>query len=192
MPLPFGPTTPEEQNQFVQTPVDDDFEFPDITGIMKAAAEAINKAKSTNYKIRHIENTIKSLNGIKSRGLDKLRKLEDAGLESADCNPVIDTIHDIDNAIHDLQTKRESLLLFEDEKRDFRPAPVLSEGTVRAMELAAKTFLNPDEVAEYTTLKIDYVYDLLARDEIPGSKIGSRWVIPRKELEDWVRAHAKP
>lgn len=189
MSLPFGPNTPEEQNQFVPPRVDDDFEFPDIAELMKAANEAIDKAKSTNYKMRHIDKAIKELNGIRSRGLDKLRKLEDAGLESADCTPVIDVIHDIENGIHDLQTREASLKLFEEEKKDSRPMPVLSAGTIRAMELAVKTNLSPDEAAEYITLGKDYVYNLLSSGEMPGSKIGTRWVIPRKELEAWVHAH---
>jgi excisionase family DNA binding protein len=191
VPLHFGPNTPEEQNQFAPSLVDDDFEFPDITQIMKAANEAIDKAKSTNYKIRHIDNAIKKLDRIRSQGLDKLRKLEDAGLESADCTPVFDAIHDIDNDIRDLQARADNLKLFEEEKKDSRPIPVLRAETVRAMELAAKTFLTPDEAAEYTTLGKDYVYNLLTRGGMPGSKIGTRWVIPRKELEDWVSNHSR-
>ena len=187
MPLPFGPNTEEEQNRFVPTPVEDPFEFPNIAEIMKAATEAIDKAKSTNYKLRHINNAIDKLDGIKSQGLDKMRKLEEAGLEPFGRDLFTDTIHEIENDTNILKNKRDILLLFVDEKKALPPTPVLSVGTIRAMELSSKTFLTPEEAAEYTTLKKDYVYDLLERGEMPGSKVGSRWIIARADVDAWVR-----
>jgi excisionase family DNA binding protein len=191
MPLPFGPNSEEEQNRIVPTSVEDPFEFPNIAEIMKAAAEAIDKAKSTTYKVRHIGNAIDNLDGIRSQGLNKLRKLEEAGLDPVGRDSVTDTIHEIENDIQVLENKRNSLLLFEDEKKTLHPTPVLSAGTVRAIELAAKTFLTPEETAEFTTLKKDYVYDLLEKGEMPGSKVGARWIINRVDIEAWVLAHAK-
>jgi excisionase family DNA binding protein len=190
--LPFGPNTEKEQNRIVPISVEDPFEFPNIAEIMKAATEAIDNAKSTNYKIRHINNAIEKLDGLRNQGLDKLRKLEEAGLDPVGRDSVIDTIHEIENQINILANKRNILLLFEDEKKTNHPTPVLSVGTIRAIELAAKTFLTPEETAEYTTLKKDYVYDLLERGKMPGSKVGSRWIITRTEVEAWVKAHAKP
>ena len=191
MPLPFGPSSEEEQNRIVPTPVEDPFEFPNIAEIMKAVTESIDKAKSTNYKLRHIDNAIENLDSFRSQGLDKLRKLEEAGLDPVGRDSVTDTIHELENDINILTNKRNILLLFEDEKKAYHPTPVLSAGTVRAMELAAKTFLTPDEAAEYTTLKRDYVYDLLEKGEMPGSKVGASWIINRGDIEAWVRAHAK-
>jgi excisionase family DNA binding protein len=191
MPLPFGPNSIEEQNRIVPVSVEDPFEFPNITEIMKAANEAIDNAKSTKYKVRHINNAIEKLDSIRGQGLDKIRKLEEAGLDPSGRDSVIDTIHEIENDIQVLSNKRDSLQLFEDEKKELHPTPVLSVGTIRAMELAAKTFLTPKEIAEYTTLKEDYVYDLLEKGEMPGSKVGSRWIITRVDVEAWVKGHAK-
>jgi excisionase family DNA binding protein len=191
MPLPFGPNTEKEQNRIVPISVNDPFEFPNIVEIMKATTEAIDKAKSTKYKLRHIDNAIGNLDSIRSQGLDKLRKLEDAGLDPIDSDPFTDTIHEIENDIQILGNKRDILQLFEEEKKELHPTPALSVGTIRAMELAAKTFLTPEETAEFTTLKKDYVYDLLEKGDLPGSKVGSRWIINRADVEAWVRAHAK-
>jgi excisionase family DNA binding protein len=188
MPWPFGPNTEKEQNRIVPISVEDPFEFPNIAEIMKTATEAIDNAKSTNYKIRHINNAIEKLDGLRNQGLDKFRKLEEAGLEPFGHDPFTDTIHEIEYDIQILSNKRDTLQLFEEEKKELHPTPVLSVGTIRAMELAAKTFLTPDEAAEYTTLKKDYVYSLLAKGKFPGSKVGSRWIIDRKEVEDWVRS----
>ncbi len=45
---------------------------------------------------------------------------------------------------------------------------------------------NPDEVAEMLKLDRKTVYEGLKRGEIPGRRVGRRWIIPHAALIEWL------
>jgi excisionase family DNA binding protein len=48
--------------------------------------------------------------------------------------------------------------------------------------------LSPDEVADELGISRETVYRLLNDEELPGVKLGGRWIVSQKILSDWLRS----
>lgn len=51
--------------------------------------------------------------------------------------------------------------------------------------------LRPGKVAELLDVSKDTVYELIHSGRLPAIRIGRRFVVPRKALEDWITAQAR-
>ena len=49
-------------------------------------------------------------------------------------------------------------------------------------------YLTTKEVARLLKINVDTVYDLVARNEIPATKIGTQWRFETQEIREWFRA----
>ncbi len=52
-------------------------------------------------------------------------------------------------------------------------------------------FMNTREVAAYLRIKERKVYDLVARKEIPRTRVGGKWLFPRIEIDAWLEGGMK-
>ena len=50
-------------------------------------------------------------------------------------------------------------------------------------------FLTARDVAELLQLNIETVYDLIAREGLPATKLGGSWRFDESELREWFKAH---
>ncbi len=51
-------------------------------------------------------------------------------------------------------------------------------------------WLTIDELASYIKMSRTKLYGMAQRGEIPASKIGNQWRFDRKEIDQWMKAHA--
>ena len=51
-----------------------------------------------------------------------------------------------------------------------------------------ENLLTASEVASYLKVKIETVYNLIRKNELPAAKIGGQWRFRETELERWVEA----
>lgn len=58
--------------------------------------------------------------------------------------------------------------------------------------MSEKLALSPEEVAEVTGLSESTVYRCLVSGDLPGSKVGNRWVTLREELIERIRDDRVP
>ena len=50
---------------------------------------------------------------------------------------------------------------------------------------------NLDEAAKALDISVDKLYTVIHREDFPGYKIGSRWIIPKAALAEWNAKMAK-
>jgi excisionase family DNA binding protein len=55
-------------------------------------------------------------------------------------------------------------------------------------EAAVSDFMNTREVAAYLRIKERKVYDLVARKEIPRTRVGGKWLFPKADIDAWLAA----
>ena len=53
--------------------------------------------------------------------------------------------------------------------------------------LMPENMLTASEVARYLKVKIETVYNLIQKSELPAAKIGGQWRFRETELERWVQ-----
>lgn len=56
---------------------------------------------------------------------------------------------------------------------------------------ADRLALRPGKVAELLDVSKDTVYDLIHSGRLPAIKIGRRFVVPKRSLEEWIDKQAK-
>ena len=52
--------------------------------------------------------------------------------------------------------------------------------------------ITPKEIAERTGLSLNAVYQKLEKGEIPGRKVGSRWLTRRVTFDRWLDGKPEP
>lgn len=53
-------------------------------------------------------------------------------------------------------------------------------------------FFSPWQAADYTGLKVEAVYELLASGELAGEQIDGRWRLRKSVLDIWLDAEVSP
>ena len=53
-------------------------------------------------------------------------------------------------------------------------------------------FFSPWQAADYTGLKVEAIYELLASGEIVGEQIDGRWRLRKSVLDAWLDAEVSP
>ena len=53
-------------------------------------------------------------------------------------------------------------------------------------------FFSPWEAADYTGLKVEAIYELLASGEIAGEQVDGRWRLRKSVLDAWLDAEVSP
>src|SRR5262247_119453 len=53
-------------------------------------------------------------------------------------------------------------------------------------------FFSPWQAADYTGLKVEAIYELLASGEIAGEQVDGRWRLRKSVLDGWLRAEGSP
>jgi excisionase family DNA binding protein len=64
----------------------------------------------------------------------------------------------------------------------------MTPSEVKVMERSEKISLTIQEASRISGLSVPYLYALSARGELPVSKVGTRVLILRDELEIWLRS----
>lgn len=57
----------------------------------------------------------------------------------------------------------------------------------RAVPIADRAILSPQELADLLGISIVMVYRMLKDGEIPRRRAGRKYIIPRSAVEDWLR-----
>jgi len=55
----------------------------------------------------------------------------------------------------------------------------------------ASPFMRISDVAGILGLSLSRTYAMLARGELPATRVGGRWVVPRAAWEAWLAAKAR-
>jgi excisionase family DNA binding protein len=53
-------------------------------------------------------------------------------------------------------------------------------------------FFSPWQAADYTGLKVEAIYELLASGEIAGEQVDGRWRLRKSVLDAWLDAEVSP
>jgi excisionase family DNA binding protein len=53
-------------------------------------------------------------------------------------------------------------------------------------------FFVPWQAADYTGLKVEAIYELLASGELTGEQVNGRWRLRKSTLDAWLDAEASP
>src|SRR5919202_1880326 len=61
-------------------------------------------------------------------------------------------------------------------------------GPMRSREM----FFSPWQAADYTGLKVEAIYELLASGEIAGEQVDGRWRLRKSVLDAWLDAEVSP
>ena len=58
-------------------------------------------------------------------------------------------------------------------------------------ESKAKEYLNVSQLSQYIFLSVPAIYQRVANDTIPHSRIGSRIIFEKSEIDVWVKTNPK-
>jgi excisionase family DNA binding protein len=70
----------------------------------------------------------------------------------------------------------------------FANKSVSKGGHMRTREM----FFSPWQAADYTGLKVEAIYELLASGEIAGEQVDGRWRLRKSVLDAWLDAEVSP
>jgi excisionase family DNA binding protein len=69
---------------------------------------------------------------------------------------------------------------------DHRASEIIN-GYGRESSVMLRPFLTARQVAELFQINVETVYDLIARDGLPATKLGGSWRFDEAELRTWFR-----
>src|ERR671925_437338 len=71
------------------------------------------------------------------------------------------------------------------------PQRVLKKQTPRAAAVRTAEVLDVEMTAQFLTVSADTVYDLFKSGELPGRKIGRKWITTRNALLRWIESSSE-